>query len=137
MGRRATRIMIFEVKMAFPILAPVFLMMDSFAILLNFSIPTSCALWASTTIKPSTTTTVPSMIIPKSTAPSDSRFTLIPSSLRQVKANNKDSGIIKATMSDARQSAKKISTMSVTKIIPSMRLWVTVSIQKSSSVWRL
>ena len=41
------------------------------------------------------------------------------------------------TMSEARQSAKKISTMSVTSTMPSMRLWVTVSIQKSNSVWRL
>ena len=77
------------------------------------------------------------MIIPKSTAPNESKFTFIPNNFRQVNANNNDNGIIMETISEALQSAKNINTIKVTKTIPSMRLWVTVSIQKSNNVWRL
>ena len=41
---------------------------------------------------------------------------------KQQKANSKAKGIIIDTINDARQSAKKINTIRVTKTIPSIRL---------------
>ncbi len=75
---------------------------------------------------PSTITTAPSIIIPKSMAPIESRLADIPITRKQINANNKANGIITATITVVRQSAMKINTINVTNNIPSIRLWVTV-----------
>ena len=46
----------------------------------------------------STMTTAPSTTIPKSSAPSESRFAGMPFRFRQVAANNSENGIVRATI---------------------------------------
>ena len=111
-----------EKKIALPISVPVFLNSPSLDNLLNFSIPISRAFWSSTTNNPSTITTAPSIMIPKSTAPMLNRFAFIPFKRMHIKANNNDSGITMLTVTVVRQSAIKIKTIKVTKRIPSKRL---------------
>ena len=74
-------------------------------------------------------TTAPSIIIPKSTAPSDSKLADIPFIFRQRNANNKASGMMIDTINVVRQSAMKINTIRVTRIIPSNKLCITVLVQ--------
>ncbi len=97
---------------------------------LYLSMPTSLARWSSTTKIPSTITTAPSMMIPKSIAPIDNKLADMPFNLRQIKANNKASGIMSDTMSVVRQSAIKRNTITVTKMIPSNILCSTVCVAK-------
>ena len=75
---------------------------------------------------PSTITTAPSMMIPKSIAPIDSRLALIPHSRRQMKANKRASGMTTETMTVVRQSRMKSSTTRVTSSMPSSTLCNTV-----------
>jgi hypothetical protein len=105
--------MSFEKKIAFPRPVPVCLIQPAFASLLNFH-HRIWALWSSITKSPSTMTTAPSMIIPKSTAPSESKLALIPASFKHKNANNKDKGMMMETISVVLQSAMKIKTITVT-----------------------
>ena len=130
-GKRDVMIINFEKKIAFPSPVPVCFIQPAFAILLKRSIPYFFALWSSITNNPSTITTAPSMIIPKSTAPNDKRLALIPAILRQKKANKKDNGMMMETIKVVRQSAIKIKTITVTKMIPSSKLCITVLVVKS------
>ena len=75
---------------------------------------------------PSTITTAPSIIIPKSMAPIESRLADIPITRKQINANKRANGITTATITVVRQSAIKINTINVTNNIPSIRLCVTV-----------
>ncbi len=68
------------------------------------------------------------MMIPKSTAPSDSRLALMPIRCRQIKANSKARGIMMDTISVVRQLNMKRDTSSVTNKMPSTRLWRTVCV---------
>ncbi|MNL33236.1 hypothetical protein D3C87_1551330 [compost metagenome] len=79
---------------------------------------------------PSTITTAPSIMIPKSIAPIDSRLADMPFIFRQIKANSNDNGMIKDTMSVVRQSAINKNTIKVTKMIPSSILPITVCVAK-------
>ena len=122
--------------MALPNSPPVFLIIRILASLLNRSMPTSWALWSSTTKMPSTITTAPSMMMPKSMAPMLSKLALIPFSRRQIKAKSSASGMTMLTVSVVRQSAINSSTITVTSTMPSMRLWMTVWVQWSISTSR-
>ena len=134
MGSSDVMIIIFEKKIAFPRPVPVFLIQPALAILLKRSIPYLCAFWSSITKTPSTITTAPSMIIPKSTAPSESKLALIPAILRHKNAKSNDNGIIIETITVVRQSAINRNTTTVTKIIPSSKLCITVLVVKSIKV---
>lgn len=93
---------------------------------LKAGMPTSRAFLSSATNTPSTITTAPSMIIPKSMAPMDRRLADMPMARRQMKAKSSANGMTTATTTVVRQSAMNISTMKVTNRIPSIKLWVTV-----------
>ena len=136
MGSNAAMMMSLEKNTALPSSPPVFLIMPSLLILLNLSMPTFFACWSSSTKIPSTITTAPSIMIPKSIAPIDSRLALMPLSLRQMKAKSSASGITIPTMSVVRQSAMKRNTITVTNTIPSRRLCITVSVQYFMSTSR-
>ena len=84
--------------------------------------PTSLALWSKATKSPSTITTAPSMIIPKSMAPILNKFAVIPFNRIQINANNKANGMTILTVTVVRQSAMNNKTMQVTRIIPSIKL---------------
>ena len=127
-GSKPVRIISLEKNIARPDSVVAFLIKPSLESLLNFSIPTRCASSSRATKIPSTMTTAPSIIIPKSTAPNDSKFAFIPLSLKQIKAKSRDSGIISETISVVRQSAIKTNTIRVTRIIPSARLCNTVCV---------
>ena len=129
-GSKAVMIINFEKKIDLPISVPVFFIKLPLANLLNFSIPTSLALRSRTTNSPSTITTAPSMIIPKSTAPRLNKLALIPINFRHKKAKSNDSGITIETVKVVRQSAMNKNTMQVTRIIPSSKLCITVSVVK-------
>ena len=101
-------------------------------ITLKAGIPTSRAFRSRATNNPSTITTAPSIMIPKSIAPIESRFALIPIARRQIKAKSSANGIIMDTITVVRQSAIKINTMKVTSKIPSARLCVTVRTARST-----
>ena len=94
--------------------------------------PTSRAFRSNATKSPSTITTAPSIIIPKSIAPIDKRLALIPIARRQIKAKRSANGIMIDTITVVRQSAMKINTMKVTSRIPSARLCVTVLTARST-----
>ena len=93
---------------------------------LNAGIPTCLAFLSKATNTPSTITTAPSIMIPKSMAPIESRLADIPIARKQIKANRRANGITTATITVVRQSAIKINTINVTNKIPSIRLCVTV-----------
>ena len=60
----------------------------------------------------STMTMVPSMMMPKSMAPMESRLAASPVACRKMKANSSASGMVSAVMTAARKlTRKKISTM--------------------------
>ena len=105
-------------------------------ITLKAGIPTSRAFLSSATNSPSTITTAPSMMIPKSIAPIESRFAHIPIARRQMKAKSSANGMMIDTTMVVRQSAINISTMKVTNRIPSIRLWVTVCTARSTKFSR-
>ncbi len=81
-------------------------------------------------------TTAPSIIIPKSTAPRDRRLALMPAIFRHRNANSSDSGMTMETISVVRQSAINRNTITVTKIIPSIRLCIMVLVVKSIRSFR-
>ena len=97
-----------------------------FDIRLKVGIPTSLAFRSSATNIPSTMTTAPSIIIPKSMAPMESRLADMPMTRKQIKANSRAKGITTATTTVVRQSAMNINTMNVTNKMPSTRLRDTV-----------
>ena len=74
----------------------------------------------------STMTTAPSTTIPKSSAPSESRFAGILLKSSQMEAKSSENGIVSATMKAARTLPRKRKRMMVTRIIPSARLCSTV-----------
>ena len=121
-GSRAVIMMALAKKMDLPMSRPVFLIMLSLASLLNRSIPSSWAFLSRATNSPSTITTAPSMMMPKSMAPMLSRLALMPLSRRQMKANSSASGIMMLTITVVRQSAMNRNTMTVTSTMPSSRL---------------
>ena len=76
----------------------------------------------------STITSVPSMMIPKSIAPMESRLAATPRACRKMNEKSSASGIVSATITAARKlTRKQISTIS-TRIMPRSRLFSTVSV---------
>ena len=125
-GIKAVMMISLEKNTAFALSLAVWRISPILDITLNAGIPTSFAFLSKATNTPSTITTAPSIIIPKSMAPIESRLADIPITRKQINANNKANGIITATITVVRQSAMKINTINVTNNIPSIRLWVTV-----------
>ena len=121
-GRRAVMIISFEKKTDFALLRAVIRIRPDFPYLLNAAIPKYLALSLSATKIASTMTTAPSMIIPKSIAPIDSRLALMPVICRHIKANRRASGMTLATIIVVRQSFIKRNTTSVTNRMPSITL---------------
>ena len=74
----------------------------------------------------STITTAPSTTIPKSNAPSDSRFAGMSLSSRQLAANSSEKGIVSATMMAPRAFPRNSNRMMITRTMPSVRLCSTV-----------
>ncbi len=74
----------------------------------------------------STTITAPSTMMPKSIAPSDSRFAGMPRIVRPMKVASSDSGIIAATIADARRLPRNTNSTTVTSAAPSSRFVNTV-----------
>ena len=111
-----------EKNTAFALSLAVLRISPIFDIRLNAGIPTSYAFLSSATKTPSTITTAPSMMMPKSIAPIESRLADIPIALRQIKAKSSANGITMPTITVVRQSAIKIKTINVTNNIPSIRL---------------
>ena len=105
----------------------------SFAVSLR---PNSCCFSPSTRTMFSTITTAPSMIRPKSTAPSDMRFPDTPPKVMPIRANKNDRGMAKATIKAARQLPSKNSNTATTRIAPSKRLCSTVAIVRSTTSLR-
>src|SRR6185437_13328074 len=66
----------------------------------------------------STITSVPSMMIPKSIAPIDSRFASTPLACRQMNENSSARGIVRATMTAARTLTRKIKRTNSTSSMP-------------------
>ena len=80
---------------------------------------------------PSTITTAPSIIIPKSTAPNDNKFADMPIRLKHINANNNAIGIMMETINVVLQLNIKMETRMVTNKIPSIKLCNTVWVAKS------
>ena len=74
----------------------------------------------------STMTSVPSTMMPKSSAPRLSRFAGIPLKCMQMNANSSDSGIVMAVSSAARTLPRNRNSTARTMISPSSSVWVTV-----------
>ena len=132
MGTKAVIIISLEKNTAFARSFAVWRINPILLITLNAGIPTSRAFLSSATKRPSTITTAPSIIIPKSIAPIESRLALMPMARRQIKAKSSANGMIMDTITVVRQSAIKINTMKVTSKIPSIRLCVTVRTARST-----
>ena len=125
-GINAVMIINLEKKTAFALSFAVLRINPILDITLKAGIPTSLAFLSKATNTPSTITTAPSIIIPKSMAPIESRLADIPITRKQINANKRANGITTATITVVRQSAIKINTINVTNNIPSIRLCVTV-----------
>ena len=81
----------------------------------------------------STITIEPSTIIPKSTAPMESRFAgIFPTSMK-MNAMSSDSGMVIATMNAARAFPRNRNKMTVTSRMPSIRLCITVCVVRCIS----
>ena len=80
----------------------------------------------------STITTAPSTTIPKSSAPSESRFAGMWLRSSQIEAKSRENGMVSATMRAARTLSRNRNRMTVTRIIPSARLCSTVCKVKCS-----
>ena len=130
MGMRAVIIISFEKKIAFANSPPVLFINPNFDNKLNFGIPTCFALWSRATNNPSTITTAPSIIIPKSIAPIEIKLADMPLIFMQINAKSNDNGMIIETIIVALKSAIKRNTINVTRIIPSVRFPSTVFVQK-------
>ena len=74
----------------------------------------------------STMTIAPSTIIPKSSAPRESRLAGMCRRSRQREANSSENGIVRVTISAPRMLPRKINRMTETRMIPSVKLWSTV-----------
>ena len=74
----------------------------------------------------STMTTAPSTTIPKSRAPRESRFAGIWRRSKSIEANSNEKGIVAATISALRTLPRKKNRITATKIIPSVKLCITV-----------
>ncbi len=135
-GISAVMIISLEKKTAFALSLAALRINPIFDMTLNAGIPTSRAFLSRTTKIPSTITTAPSIIIPKSMAPMDNKLADIPIIRRQMKANNNANGMTTATTTVVRQSAININTMKVTNRMPSIRLRVTVLTARSTKFSR-
>ena len=80
----------------------------------------------------STMTTEPSTTMPKSSAPSESRLAGMCFRSRQIEANNKEKGMVSATMIAPRTLPRKRKRIITTRMIPSVRLCSTVWVVKCS-----
>jgi hypothetical protein len=76
----------------------------------------------------STMITDESTMMPKSTAPIDSRFADLPRRNSIPNANSRASGMLMATITALRTLLRNISRTSATRIMPMSRLWRTVSV---------
>ena len=76
----------------------------------------------------STIITAPSTIIPKSIAPKLIKFTQTSNTFIKIKANNKDNGIVEATIKPPRQLPNKKISTKITINAPSIRFVVTVEV---------
>ncbi len=74
----------------------------------------------------STITSVPSTMMPKSSAPRLSRFAGMPVKCMQMKANSSESGIVTAVSSAARTLPRNRNSTATTMTSPSSSVWVTV-----------
>ena len=81
---------------------------------------------ASRTINASTITTALSMMMPKSTAPSEIRFADTPRACIRMNANSSASGITLATMMAARQLVRNTISTPMTSAAPTARFSATV-----------
>ncbi len=90
--------------------------------------PSGCSLPCSVrrTISASTSTTALSMMMPKSTAPSEIRLAGMPRASSMMKANSSDSGITVATISAARQLPRNTTRIAITSAAPTSRFSPTV-----------
>ncbi len=136
MGMSAVMMMSLLKNTATPVRVAVRRIRPSLLMRLNRSMPTRCASWSRATKIPSTITTAPSMMMPKSMAPRESRLAFMPFMRRQKKAKSRASGMMMETTSVVRQSAMNSSTMAVTRMMPSTRLCITVSVQYAMSLSR-
>ena len=71
-------------------------------------------------------TTAPSTTIPKSSAPSESRLAGMWLKFSQMDAKSRENGMVSATMRAARTLRRNRKRMTLTRIIPSVRLCNTV-----------
>ncbi|MNI71437.1 hypothetical protein D3C73_1273100 [compost metagenome] len=126
MGSNPVMIMSLAKRIPLPFSIQAFLMKPSLLILLKRAMPTFFARISRATKIPSTITTAPSIIIPKSMAPIESKLAGMPFIFRQINAKSKARGIMMETMSVVRQSAMKRKTIRVTNKIPSSILPITV-----------
>ena len=74
----------------------------------------------------STITSVPSTMMPKSSAPRLSRFAGMPVKCMQTNANSSDSGIVIAVSSAARTLPRNRNSTATTMTSPSSSVWDTV-----------
>ena len=73
-------------------------------------------------------TTAPSTIMPKSSAPSESRFAGMCRRSRQMEANSSENGMVSVTISAPRTLPRKTNRITDTRMMPSVRLCITVSV---------
>ena len=125
-GRSAVMMMSFEKNTDLALPRAVVRIIPALLRLLNASMPISRACDESATNNASTITTAPSMMMPKSMAPIDSRLALMPPRCRQMKAKSSAKGMTLATMTVHRQSRMKRNTTNVTSRMPSNTLCRTV-----------
>ena len=81
-------------------------------------------------------TMVPSMRIPKSIAPIESRFAETSWAWRKMKENSKERGMVSATMTAARRLTRKKTSTTNTRAMPRRRLASTVSVVRRTSSLR-
>ena len=84
----------------------------------------------------STIITAPSTIIPKSIAPKLIRFAQTSKTFININANNKDNGIVEATIKPPRQFPKRKIRTKITIKAPSIRLVETVDVVSAISLLR-
>ena len=84
----------------------------------------------------STTMTVESMMIPKSTAPSEIRFAGVPVRIIPMNATSSASGMLSAVIADPRRFPRKKKRTTETRTIPRRRFSRTVCVVVFTSVPR-
>jgi len=75
-------------------------------------------------------------MMPKSTAPSDSRLADSPLSTSMMMLKHSANGMLTLTMTALRRSPRKIHWMKKTSTHPNTRLWITVCVVTLTSVER-